>query len=134
MATDQQDLLHLQVGVSHFNQHHHHHKVSHQDRNSQPPAMDFPLPLIEDVPMVNRDLKIETFHDYRLAKRRIQDLRATNLHNDQIILFFVGSIDSRGKMWHTDCNSVDRAITYLLKKLEVGGHFLKIHVGNRNEW
>jgi len=96
----------------------------------------FPIPILEDIPMTNKELVMETYElrEYKKAKKRIQDLRATNLTNDQIILLFVGSIDATGKIWYTDCNLVDRAVYFLLRKLDIGGYFLKIHVGSRNQW
>lgn len=57
-----------------------------------------------------------------------------NVNNDQIVLFFVGTPDKNGRSWHADSNLVEKAVNYMLKKLQIGGFFLKIHVGNRAEW
>jgi uncharacterized protein DUF953 len=92
------------------------------------------VPNIEYIPELPTTMIKENFEIYKTAKKRINELLKENLNNNQIVLLFVGSRDKRGKIWHNDCNTLDRAVTFLLKKLQVGGHLLRIFVGDRNEW
>jgi len=76
----------------------------------------------------------QTVNSYRQAKKIILELEETNVRNDQIILFFLASKDERGQIWNNDCHMAEKAVSFLIKKIEAGGHMLKIHVGNRRTW
>lgn len=65
---------------------------------------------------------------------RIKELMESNRNNDQIVLFFVASRDRNGKVWHHDSNIAERAVSFLIKKIQAGGTFIKISTGNRTQW
>jgi hypothetical protein len=99
--------------------HHHHH---HNE------------PIIEEIPTRPKIMIHETFTDYDLAMKRIQELDEQNERNDQIILLFLASKDKMGQVWHHDCSILDKVVTFLVKKIQAGGHLLKIFVGDRKDW
>lgn len=71
---------------------------------------------------------------HKSLRFRLRDLERANINNDQIFLFFLGTPDKNGRSWHAESNTVERAVSFMLKKLQIGGFFLQVHVGSRLEW
>lgn len=76
----------------------------------------------------------ETVSQHKYLRQRIRDFEQINLNHDQIVLFFIGTPDKNGRSWHADSNQVEKAVNFMLKKLQIGGFFLKVHVGSRSDW